>query len=113
MKDGDYFKKDKTFNEKISIINKFEQNIKGKTVNKENIVSFFNEIFGYEVSKPTMALYLSSLLKARLLGDLVELETWNNGYTPNDSLGIKNIENLPEFIIPKYIKEGLVWLITD
>ena len=113
MKDGDYFKKDKTFEKKIGIINDVTTAISSHTIDKEKIESFFDEILGYEVSKPTLSLYLSSLLKAKLLNDEVEIDAWSNGYSPDDTTEISKFENLPEFIIPKYIEEGLSWLITE
>lgn len=113
MKDGVYFKKDETFKQKIGVIDKFEGKIKQGGVNKDDVESFFNKILGYEVSKPTLSLYLSSLLKAKLLNDPIEFETWSNGYSPDDESDIKRIDELKDFIIPKYIEEGLKWLITE
>jgi len=113
MKDGDYFKKQGTFNDKIAIIDELKKTIEGKKITTDDVNNFFEKILGYEVSKPTLALYLSSLLKAKLLDDRAELEAWNNDYSPDNGMGIKSVENLPEFIIPRYIKDGLLWLITD
>ena len=113
MKDGDYFKKDKTFEKKIEIINSTATAIGSNKIDKEKIGAFFDEILGYEVSKPNLSLYLSSLLKAKLLNDSVEIEAWSNGYSPDDIVGISKFENLPDFVIPKYIEEGLLWLITE
>lgn len=113
MKDGDYFKKEGTFADKMKVIDKLEKNIKENKANKEDISSFFNEILANEVSKPSLALYLASLLKAKLLKDSVETEVWTNGYTPEVGYSLKNFDDLSEFVIPKYIEDGIVWLITD
>lgn len=111
--DGDYFKKEETFLKKIEVIDNLIKSVEERRLTREEINSFFAEIFGYEVSKPSLSLYLSSLLKAKLLGDQVEIDSWNNGVESNNSYGIKNIYELPDFIIPKYINDGLTWLTTE
>ena len=87
--------------------------VQTKKLTREKIEEFFKEIFGYEVSKPSLSLYLSSLLKAKLLNDQVEIESWSNGTEKINDYDIKSIEELPNFIIPKYINDGLEWLITE
>jgi len=111
MKDGDYFKTDDTFARKLGAIDSFAQEIADHGVDKAKFEQFFNDILGHEVSKPSISLYLSSLLKAKLLKDGTEIETW--GGTPDPEIGITPFNDLPEFIMPKYIKDGISWLITD
>lgn len=110
--DGDYFKKEETFSKKIEVINGLAESIRTKKLTRENIDNFFSEIFGYEVSKPSLSLYLSSLLKAKLLNDQVEAESWASMGADNTH-GIIGIKELPDFIIPKYINDGLAWLTTE
>lgn len=112
-KDGDYFKKEDTFLKKIEVIDNLAGSVNTKKLTRENIDNFFTEIFGYEVSKPSLSLYLSSLLKAKLLGDQVEIDSWANGIEADNTYNIKNVNELPEFIIPKYINDGLTWLTTE
>jgi len=111
--DGDYFIKEETFSKKINIIDDLAVIVQTKKLTREKIEEFFKEIFGYEVSKPSLSLYLSSLLKAKLLNDQVEIESWSNGTEKINDYDIKSIEELPNFIIPKYINDGLEWLITE
>ncbi len=111
MKDGDYSKKDNTFASKLAAIDSFAQEITNHGVDKAKFEQFFNEILVNEVSKPSLSLYLSSLLKAKLLKDVTEIETW--GDNPDPENGIIPFSDLPEFIIPKYIQDGISWLITD
>lgn len=110
MSDGDYFKKDETFANKIKKIDEFANKVKKFKLNKEEIKSFFDEILGAEVSKPSMSLYLSSILKAKLLGDKIEERSWS---IMDNDFGIKNINELPNFVVPKYIEDGLKWLISE
>jgi len=111
MKDGNYFKK-KSFIDKIKSINEFDQNVKNKKLDSKDIPKFFNEILGYEVSKPSLSLYLSSLIKAKLLEDDSEADAWKIDHQDQIELGVKKFVDLPEFVVPKYIEEGIVWLIT-
>ena len=111
MKDGDYFKTDDTFTRKLAAIDSFAQEIVNHGVDKDKFEKFFTDILGHEVSKPSISLYLSSLLKAKLLEDVTEIETW--GDTPDTEVGITPFSDLSEFIMPKYIKDGISWLITD
>ena len=111
MKDGDYFKTDDTFARKLVVIDSFAQEVTNHGIDKAKFEQFFNDILGGEVSKPSISLYLSSLLKAKLLKDITEIETWDG--TPDSKIGITPINDLPEFIMPKYIQAGISWLITD
>lgn len=111
MKDGDYFKTDDTFARKLDAIDSFAREIANHGVDKAKFERFFTDILGHEVSKPSISLYLSSLLKAKLLKDGTEIETW--GDTPDPEIGITPFNDLPEFIMPKYIQDGISWLITD
>jgi predicted ATP-dependent endonuclease of OLD family len=113
MKDGDYFKKKDTFDEKIKTIEDFVSKIKSNNIVKIGLENLFDNLLGQEVSKPSLSLYLSSLLKAKLLQDPVEIETWNGNLSPNPESNIASLNDLPEFIIPRYIKDGLLWLITE
>ncbi len=110
--DGDYFRTEGTFSQKIGLINDLAAKVKAKNITRDDIDSFFKGIFGYEVSKPSLSLYLSSLLKAKLLNDQIEIDSWNN-IELSDDLDIKSLNNLPDFIIPKYINDGLTWLTTE
>ena len=111
MKDGDYFKTNATFAKKLAAIDSFAQEIISHRVDKDKFEKFFDDILNHEVSKPSISLYLSSLLKAKLLKDVTEIETW--GDTPDPAIGITHFNDLPEFIMPKYIQDGIRWLITD
>ncbi len=111
-KEGGYFREDKTFINKMRIIDDIALSVNKQKLNREKIESFFKEIFNYEVSKPAMSLYLSSLLKAKLLQDLDEIDSWKNNLDDNE-FSIKQLDDLPNFIIPKYINDGLLWLITE
>ena len=102
---------DDTFTRKLAAIDSFAQEIVNHGVDKDKFKKFFTDILGHEVSKPSISLYLSSLLKAKLLEDVTEIETW--GDTPDPEVGITPFSDLPEFIMPKYIKDGISWLITD
>jgi len=113
MKDGDYFKKEDTFTNKVKIIKKFADDIKSEKIDNDKVKLFFNEILGHEVSKPTLSLYLSSLIKAKLLDDTIEKEAWTNDYEPDVDTNIKKFEELQDFILPKYIDDGLQWLTSE
>lgn len=110
MEDGDYFKQDNTFNAKITLIDDFAEQIKTKNLDKDRFEKFFEGILGHEVSKPSISLYLSSLLKAKLLQDQIEIKTWTKDSISKEE--ITSFSDLPDFIIPKYIGDGLSWLIT-
>jgi len=112
MQDRDYFKKNDTFVNKIKAIDDFANEIKSKQVDKNKFEKLFDAILGHEVSKPSISLYLSSLLKAKLLQDHVEIGTWNIDSSLDPESGIIPFDDLHEFIIPRYIKDGLSWLIT-
>lgn len=112
MRDGDYFKKDETFSKRIDAINKFADEVKSNSIDKDKFDSFFDIILGNEVSKPSISLYLSSLLKAKLLQDPAEIETWNGDSVVDKSSSVTAFDDLPDFVIPKYIEDGLSWLIT-
>lgn len=111
--DGDYFKNDSTFTNKITAIDNFATEVQSNSVDKDKFEKLFDDILGHEVSKPSISLYLSSLLKAKLLADPAEIATWNGDAVPHSGSGVTPFVDLPEFIIPKYIQDGISWLITE
>jgi len=111
--DGDYFKNDSTFTNKITAIDNFNTEVQNKSVDKDKFKKLFDDILGHEVSKPSISLYLSSLLKAKLLADPAEIATWNGDAVPDSDSGVTPFNDLPAFIIPKYIQDGILWLITE
>lgn len=113
MQDGDYFKTDATFASKIAIIDEFAAQVLASNIDKDKFEKLFSDLIGHEVSKPSLSLYLSSLLKAKLLQDDVELNAWEDDSAPNTENGVLSFNELPEFIIPKYIEDGITWLITE
>lgn len=110
--EGKYYKDQETFDNKIKFIDDFRANlIKVKVGNdkdeKFSVKNFFAEILynkdGGEVTKPTISLYLSSLLKSKHLDDDLEKCNWDT----------YQIDQLKPFIIPKFIQDGLDWLINS
>lgn len=113
MQDGDYFKTDATFADKIAVIDEFATEVQLNNIDKDKFEKLFSDLIGHEVSKPSLSLYLSSLLKAKLLHDPVEIAAWEDASAPNTKNGVTPFNDLPEFIIPKYIEDGITWLITE
>jgi predicted ATP-dependent endonuclease of OLD family len=113
MQDGDYFKMDATFASKITTINNFATLVQSNDIDKAKFERLFSDLIGHEVSKPSLSLYLSSLLKAKLLQDPVEIKAWEDDSEPNAENGVIPFNELPEFVIPKYIEDGITWLITE
>lgn len=118
QKDGDYYKKDETLRSKLGEIDELSNKVKGeKGLTKEDIDGFLNSILENEVSKPNLSLYLSSILKAKLLNDPVEIDNWMDEENEDTNTQVVNdypsYNSLPEFVIPKYLEDGLKWLITD
>lgn len=104
--EGKYYENDDTFNGKKEYIRSFHETIKMKKLNNEkddpaSLKKFFSEILHGEVTKPTISLYLASLIKAKHLKDEKEKSSW-----PEQVLN-----ELNPFVLPTFLKDGFTWVI--
>ena len=104
--EGKYYKDEETFSKKVDFIRKFHETIKIKKLNNENneessVKNFFEKILYGEVTKPTISLYLSSLIKAKELRDSNEYQGWSK----------EVLEKLNPFIIPTYLQDSFRWIL--
>ena len=96
-----------TFKEKIAYIDSFLEHLKQEKLTNEkgedySIKSFFSKILYSGVTKPTISLYLASLIKAVCLGDEEERKGWDE----------ERVADL-KFIMPTHLYMGFDWLIND
>ncbi len=99
----DFYYQKENLNEKLKLISEFSNKIRSKKISKEENQKFFDDILYKEVVKPSIALCLASLIKAKHFEIKKEIESWANETT---------LENLPKFIVPKFIEDGLSWLLS-
>lgn len=97
-----YYQTQEKFNEKMKLIEEFTNNVETNHIDVSAYNDFFNAILYSEVSKPTVSLYLSSLIKAKHLNDKREIMSWD----------INELKSLPDFIFPEFLEDGFKWLLV-
>jgi putative ATP-dependent endonuclease of the OLD family len=109
--EGLYYVTVEKLNEKLEEIDVFQQKVSSEGITKADADRLLKNIKYGEATKPNISLYLASLLKAKYLSDSVELDSWR--IEADQGLQSTKIEDLPKFVVPTYIKDGIEWLTTE
>jgi putative ATP-dependent endonuclease of the OLD family len=109
--DGLYYSQPGKLKEKFEVIDAMKKNIIAGAITKDSVQKFFQEILYKEVSKPTISLYLASLLKTKATKDESEIEAWKKNVP--DDVAIISFDKLQTFVTPNYIETGIKWLISE